>query len=119
MAIVDLLAAVLVAAGLGFQAVASLGVLRLPDFYARLHALGKAETLGVLLTLTGVAVAQGPSLTAVKVLAVAVFFFLTNPTATHALSRAALRSGEVPRLDGLGPATPPWPAPEDRPPPAP
>jgi len=86
----------LLAAGLFFAAVASLGVLRLPDFYARLHAVGKAETLGVLLVLAGVALWQGPTLTSVKVLFVALFFFLTNPTATHAIARAALRIGVRP-----------------------
>jgi len=86
----------LLVAGLFFSAVASLGVLRLPDFYARLHAVGKAETLGVLLTLTGLAVWEGLTLTALKLLFVAVFFFLTNPTATHAIARAALRTGARP-----------------------
>ncbi len=86
----------LLASGLFFSAIASLGVLRLPDFYTRLHAMGKAETLGVLLTLSGVALWQGLTLTSVKVLFVAVFFFLTNPTATHAIARAALRTGAKP-----------------------
>lgn len=86
----------LLAAGLFFSAIASLGVLRLPDFYTRLHAMGKAETLGVLLTLSGVALWQGLTLTSVKVLFVAAFFFLTNPTATHAIARAALRTGAKP-----------------------
>lgn len=86
----------LLAAGLFFLAVAGLGVLRLPDFYARLHAVSKAETLGVLCVLAGVALWQGVTLTTAKVLLVALFFFLTNPTASHAISRAALRSGQRP-----------------------
>lgn len=86
----------LLAGGLFFHGVASLGVLRLPDFYSRLHALSKAETLGVLLLLSAVAVWSGLELTTVKVLLVAVFFFMTNPTATHAVARAALRAGLTP-----------------------
>lgn len=86
----------LLGAGLFFHAVAALGVVRMPDFYTRLHAVGKAETLGVLLTLLALAVWTGPSLTAVKVGFVAVFLFLANPTSTHAIGRAALRSGLVP-----------------------
>ena len=39
--------AVLLAAGFAFHALAALGVIRLPDFYTRLHAVSKAETLGV------------------------------------------------------------------------
>lgn len=90
------LAVALLAAGVFFHAVAALGVLRLPDFYTRLHAVGKAETLGVLLTLAAVAVWSGAGLTAVKVLGVAAFLFLANPTATHALGRAAFRLGVRP-----------------------
>lgn len=88
--------ALLLAAGFFFHAVAALGVLRLPDFYTRLHAVGKAETLGVLLTLAGVALWTGPSLTALKVGLVAAFLFLANPTSTHAVGRAALRLGMEP-----------------------
>lgn len=91
-----LLVALLLAAGLFFHAVAALGVLRMPDFYTRLHAVSKAETLGVLLTLLAAALAVGPGLTAVKVLVVAAFLFLANPTATHAIARAALRVGVRP-----------------------
>ncbi len=90
------LAVALLAAGVFFHAVAAVGVLRLPDFYTRLHAVGKAETLGVVLVLMAVALWAGPGLTAVKVLAVAAFLFLANPTATHALGRAAFRLGVRP-----------------------
>lgn len=84
------------AAGLFFHTVAALGVLRLPDFYARLHAVGKAETLGVVLTLAAVILWTGATLTAVKVGLVALFLFLANPTSTHAVGRAALRTGLQP-----------------------
>jgi multicomponent Na+:H+ antiporter subunit G len=92
----DALAVLLLAAGLFFHAVAALGVLRMPDFYTRLHAVSKAETLGVLLTLAAVALWAGPSLTAVKVAFVAVFLFMANPTSTHAIGRAAFRTGMTP-----------------------
>ncbi len=88
-----LLIGALLAAGLFFHAVAALGVLRMPDFYTRLHAVGKSETLGLLLTLAAVALWAGPGLTAVKVGFVAAFIFLANPTSTHAIGRAALRIG--------------------------
>lgn len=87
------LVALCLAGGLFFHAVAALGVLRLPDFYTRLHAISKAETLGVLLTLGALVLWTGPSLTAVKVGFVALFLFLANPTSTHAVGRAALRVG--------------------------
>lgn len=79
--------------GLSFQAIAALGVLRMPDFYTRLHAVAKAETLGVLLTCLAVALAADSVLVTGKIILLAVFLFLANPTSTHALSRAALRTG--------------------------
>lgn len=91
----------LLAAGLFFSGVAALGVLRLPDFYGRLHAVSKAETLGVLCTVSGVALWQGLDLTMAKLLLVALFFFMTNPTASHAIARAALRTGQTPLADRL------------------
>ena len=79
--------------GLCFQAIAALGVLRMPDFYARLHAVAITETLGVLLTCLAVAIAADSALVAGKLLLLALFLVLANPTSTHALSRAALRTG--------------------------
>ena len=73
--------------GLFFHAVAALGVIRLPDFYTRLHAVSKAETLGVVLTVFALVLAVGPSLLGVKLVLVAVFLFLANPTSTHAIAR--------------------------------
>lgn len=86
----------LVAVALFFHTVAAVGVLRMPDFYTRLHAVSKAETLGVLLTAAALAVASGPSVLAIKIGFVAVFLFLANPTSTHAISRAAVRTGVRP-----------------------
>jgi multicomponent Na+:H+ antiporter subunit G len=82
--------------GLFLFATATFGLLRLPDFYARLHATGKADTLGALWALIGLAVYHGFSLTSAKILFIAVFMFLAQPTATHAISRAAFRCGVQP-----------------------
>jgi multicomponent Na+:H+ antiporter subunit G len=82
--------------GMFFHVVAALGVIRLPDFYTRLHAVSKAETLGVVLTVSALVLAAGPSRLAAKLTLVAVFLFLANPTSTHAIARAALRTGLKP-----------------------
>jgi multicomponent Na+:H+ antiporter subunit G len=86
-------AGALLLASLVFHVVAALGMVRLPDFYTRLHAISKAETLGVVLTLAALAVWAGLSPTSAKLLLVAVFLFLANPTSTHAIGRAAFRTG--------------------------
>ncbi len=85
-------AVVLVCSGVFFLLMGALGLLRFPDFYTRMHAAGKCDTLGALLVLTGLAVYGGLDLTSVKILLMAFFVFLTSPTATHAMARAALKN---------------------------
>jgi multicomponent Na+:H+ antiporter subunit G len=91
----DVISICLMLSGFFFFTTATLGLLRFPDFFTRLHATGKGDTLAVLLSLLGVAVYNGFSLTSVKIVFIAVFMFLAQPTATHAISRAGLRSGHV------------------------
>ena len=86
----------LVVAGVFFLTVSALGLLRLPDFYARTHAVGKSETLGSILVLSGLAVYNGLELSTVKILFILFFVLIANPTATHAVTRAALRTGLQP-----------------------
>jgi multicomponent Na+:H+ antiporter subunit G len=91
--IADVAIAALLLLGLFFHAVAALGVVRMPDFYTRMHAVSNAETLGVIFTIAALAVSAGLSLVTVKLVFLAVFLFLANPTSTHAIGRAALRTG--------------------------
>ncbi|HEY5541836.1 MAG TPA: monovalent cation/H(+) antiporter subunit G [Candidatus Binatia bacterium] len=86
-------AVIFLVAGAVFLLVSCVGLLRLPDFYTRAHAVGKAETLGSMLILLGLAVYNGVALSSLKLLLVLFIIALTNPTATHALTRAAMRSG--------------------------
>lgn len=83
---------VLVLAGVFFLFTGALGLIRFPDFYTRMHAAGKCDTLGSLLVLTGLACGEGVGLTSAKLLVVALFIFVTSPTATHAIARAAKRN---------------------------
>ena len=83
-------AMVLVLAGVFFLTMGGVGLVRFPDFYTRMHAAGKCDTLGVLLVLVGLAIFEGFTLASAKILLIAVFLFLTSPTATHAIARAAL-----------------------------
>ncbi|GGX55913.1 sodium:proton antiporter [Litorimonas cladophorae] len=86
------------AAGLFFVLAGTVGVLRLPDFYTRLHAAGMTDTLGAELILLAL-IFQSDSLQMVlKLLLVAFFLFVTSPTATHAVGHAAYRAGLKPLL---------------------
>lgn len=82
--------------GFFFFIAATVGLLRFPDFFCRLHATGKGDTLAVLLSLVGLSIYEGLTLTGLKIIFIAVFMFLAQPTSTHAISRAALRCGLQP-----------------------
>ena len=82
---------ILLSFGVLFLLLGAIGILRFPDCYTRMHAAGKCDTLGALLVVSGVAVHHGVSLESAKILFIAVFIFLTSPTATHAIARAARR----------------------------
>ncbi len=92
----SLLGDVLLAVGLFFILAGALGVLRLPDFYTRLHGMGKCDTLGVGLMVAGLALQQTALHHSLEMILIIVFVGLANPTATHALGRAALKSGLKP-----------------------
>jgi multicomponent Na+:H+ antiporter subunit G len=81
----------LLSLGVFFLLLGAIGILRFPDTYTRMHAAGKCDTLGALLVVSGLAVHHGVSLESAKILFIAVFIFLTSPTATHAIARAARR----------------------------
>ena len=74
------------------------GVLRLPDFYTRLHAAGVTDTLGTFLVLLGLIILSGFTLLSAKLVLVGLFLLLTSPAATHAVANAAHIAGLKPRL---------------------
>ncbi len=90
------LAVILMLGGAFFLVVSCLGLMRLPDYYSRNHAVGKSETLGIMLVLAGLAVYNGFTLTSFKLVLILIFVMIANPTATHIILRAALRSGLQP-----------------------
>ncbi|MDR9411851.1 MAG: monovalent cation/H(+) antiporter subunit G [Haloquadratum sp.] len=96
----EVVTAVLLVGGAFFGFVAVVGVLRLPDLYSRAHATSKSDTLGVLLTLIAVSIVFDAQLATVKALLLAVFLFVTNPTAAHAIARSAYDQGIAPIIGG-------------------
>lgn len=92
-----IVANVLMIAGLFFIAVSTYALLVMPDVYTRAHAVAKSETLGLLLLFLGVFLRPEMELTAYGRLALLLIISLiANPTAVHALLRAAYRSGALP-----------------------
>ena len=96
--ILDLLSWVCLLAGGAFLVIGALGLIRLPDFFTRLHAAGVIDTLGAGLILLGLAFQAGPTLVMVKLVMIFAFLFLTGPAASHALAKAALHGGHRPFL---------------------
>jgi len=97
---VIILSVIFMLGGIFFFFTATVGLLRFPDFFARLHATGKGDTLAVVLCLIGLAIYEGVSVTALKIIFIAVFMALAQPTATHAISKAAMRRGVKPWMKG-------------------
>lgn len=96
----EVIVLVLAAGGVFFAVIAAIGLVRLPDLYTRAHSTSKSETLGAILTLAAVAVALGTDLSTVKVGFLLLFMFLTNPTAAHAITRAAVEQDIEPWTRG-------------------
>jgi len=96
MTLVDLISAAFLASGCFLSLSGGVGILRMPDFYTRLHAAGKVDSLAQALILTGLMFQAGLTLVSVKLFLIIVFLLATAPTATHAVAKAAHLSGLKP-----------------------
>jgi multicomponent Na+:H+ antiporter subunit G len=88
--------------GLVFFLGTSVGMIRFPDFYTRMHAAGKGDTLSTMLMLAGFGLVIMEDFSATswlllfKILGIVLFIFITTPTSSHALMRAAFEDDEMP-----------------------
>ena len=97
--VLEVLAWVSIVGGLFFMIVGTIGVLRMPDVYTRLHAAGMTDTMGAGLLILGMCFVAGLDLAVTgRLIFVYAFLLFTSPIATHALARAALSSGLKPIL---------------------
>ncbi|HPF57333.1 MAG TPA: monovalent cation/H(+) antiporter subunit G [Candidatus Competibacteraceae bacterium] len=94
--LVDGLSGLALLCGAFFVIVGGAGLLRMPDFYTRMHAAGVTDTLGAGLILLGLMLQAGWTLITAKLLLILIFLWLTSPTASHALVRAALSDPQNP-----------------------
>ena len=86
----------LLALGIFFIIVASIGIIRFPDFFSRIHPAGKSDTFGQLLVLSGLIAYEGCTLVSIKLLIIITFILIANPTATQAMAKAAFMTGLKP-----------------------
>jgi multicomponent Na+:H+ antiporter subunit G len=99
-ALLDAASWALLLSGSAFCGVGALGLIRMPDFFTRMHAASVTDTLGAGLLLLGLVLQAGFTLVAAKLLILALLILFTTPTATHALARAAFLRGMSPMLAG-------------------
>ena len=88
---VDLIALMLLFGGLGFFIAGSVGLLRLPDLFSRLHALTKADNVGLGLLVTGLALLDGTVMTALKLLLIWLLVMAGSAASAHLIAQQALR----------------------------
>ena len=88
--------------GLIFFLGAAVGMLRFPDFYTRMHAAGKGDSMSTMLMLSGLGLVTmedyslGSWLVFVKIMGIVLFIYLTSPTSTHVLMKAAFEDNHMP-----------------------
>ena len=98
----NLIVTALLICGLVFFAGGAVGIIRFPDFYSRLHPAGKLDTAGLATTMGALALYTASTfslvslITALKIILIFVFVFITSPTATHAIIDAGFRAGLTP-----------------------
>jgi len=79
--------------------IGGIGINRLPDVFSRMHAAGLIDTMGACSILIGLMLQAGLTIISIKLVLIVVFLLFTSPTTTHALARAAVNAGVLPRLD--------------------
>jgi multicomponent Na+:H+ antiporter subunit G len=86
--------------GLFFSLTGAIGIVRMPDVYTRIQCSSKTITMGAIPFLVALAVAEGPLSTyGSRALVVGILLFIVNPAASHAVARAAYKTG-VPMWSG-------------------
>lgn len=96
--VVEVLSWVLILAGAFFVLVGMMGLIRMPEVFARMHAASVTDTLGAGFLLVGLMLQAGPSLVTLKLVFILVLLVFTGPVVTHALAQAALHAGVHPVL---------------------
>lgn len=98
MILIDIASWLLILAGCFFILVGALGMMRLPELFARMHAASLIDTLGIGFLFAGLMLQAGFTQVTLKLLFILLLFFFTGPVITHALAQAAMAAGIKPEL---------------------
>lgn len=96
MGLTDLASSFLVFLGGIFFFAGTVGLLRFPDLYTRLHALTKADNLGLGLTVAGLLLRSGSIFEALQLLLIWLLVLTTSATACYLIANSALKGGRSP-----------------------
>ena len=100
----EIVACVFLVGGSLFSIIGGIGIVRLPEFFSRMHGGGITDTMGAGLILVGLLFVSDSFLTVSKLLSILFFLIITSPTSCHALAKSALLRGVRPQLDCDPPA---------------
>lgn len=89
MNLIGIIGYIIIAIGIFFILSSIIGLIRLPDFFTKIHASSIADSLGIPLCLFGLAIMQNSIINTAKILVIIILFFLLGPTSNHALIKAA------------------------------
>lgn len=95
----ELIGCGLLLAGAIFSVIGGIGIVRLPEFFSRMHGAGITDTMGAGLVIIGLMFLAGASLTTFKLFVILFFLTITSPSSCHALAKSALTHGLKPQLD--------------------
>ncbi|WP_242928181.1 monovalent cation/H(+) antiporter subunit G [Pontibacter vulgaris] len=88
----ETISAVFILAGVIFMVIATIGLLRFPDFYSRMSAITKGATLGLGLIVGGMGIYFNLPDMSLKVTLIICFITITAPVAAHVMARTAVRN---------------------------
>lgn len=97
--VLDILSWIFLIAGSFFAIVGGIGIIRMPEFFSRLHGGGVTDTAGAGFIIIGLAFQSDGALVAAKLMIILFFLLLTSPASCHALAKSALIQGLEPVLE--------------------
>ena len=98
--LIEFISWILMLSGSIMLVIGAIGLVRLPDVFARMHAAGIIDTMGAGALLLGLMFQTSLSIVTIKLGLIIIFIIFTSPTATHALARASLHGGISPQVEG-------------------
>ena len=99
MILFDILTWLFLIGGAAFSIIGGIGIVRMPEFYSRLHGGGVTDTLGAALIIFGLMFQTGLTLATLKLAMILFFLLVVSPSSCHALAKSAVMQGLDPVTD--------------------